>query len=81
MELSFGTIPSMNYSWFFFLSSQIDRNERFETDSDSNINVILEMTTTRSENRKERRISLTRKSEIVQILEYSSWWIIMKTDI
>ena len=71
----------MNYSWIF-LSSQIDRNERFETDSDSNINVILEMTTTsRSENRKERRISLTRKSEIVQILEHNSWWIIMKTDI
>ena len=39
------------------------------------------MTTSRSENRKERRISLTRKSEIVQILEYNSWWIIMKTEI
>ena len=65
----------------FFLSSQIDRNERFETDSDSNIKVISEMITCRSEKRKELRISLTRKSEIVQILEYNSWWINMKTDI
>ena len=64
-----------------FLSSQIDRNERFETDSDSNLNVILEMIISRLENRKELRISLTRKSEMVHTLEYNSWWIIIKTDI
>ena len=39
------------------------------------------MITSSSENRKERRISLTRKSEIVQILEHNSWWIILKMDI
>ena len=61
IELSHGTIPSVNCSWKKFS----DRNERLETYSDRNINVSLNMIIDRSVNRKGRGVSFSRKSEIV----------------